>query len=116
MKKHLKQKGMYFTKNDAAYLASIGYADEDIAQIRKAMWKRYTTYSAEKHIGNTHAVMNNLPREQAIAALGREEYLLGLARSAFHWSAARISNSGWTVYFDSSRLFKAVKRNKEEVA
>ena len=45
--------------------------------------------------------------EKASKLLGREAYLSGLSRSAFHWSASRdIGDSGNTVSFDSSSLFQ----------
>ena len=42
-----------------------------------------------------------------IEILGREAYLSGTSRSAFHWSCVRETDKiGVLIYFDSSRLFK----------
>jgi hypothetical protein len=49
--------------------------------------------------------IKKISQEKALEILGREEYLSGISRSAFHWSAVR-DNNGETVYFDSSKLFE----------
>lgn len=62
-----------------------------------AMHKRYTTYELDGEA---------ISREQAIAILGRETYLSGISRSAFHYTTARKTDDGRTVYFDSTKLFR----------
>lgn len=86
---------MKLTKTDKELLIKWGHKEDDIKQIEKATTK--TTYE-----------LNNekISRERAIELLGREEYLSGISRSAFHWSSVRNTNNGETVYFDSSKLFK----------
>ena len=51
--------------------------------------------------------IRRISRKEAIELLGRETWLSGLDRSAFHWSAMRQTkdDKGY-VYFDSSKLFK----------
>lgn len=92
---------MELTKSDKALLASWGFREKDFPQIEEAMKKSKTKYK----LGATP-----ISREKAIALLGREVYLSGISRSAFHFSAAREVPSKdvviKVVYFDSSSLFK----------
>lgn len=94
---------MKLTDSDVAFLKSIGETDpEDIAQVEKATTKtRYTLY--DKSNGST----KQIGLHQAIELLGREAFLSGLDRSAFHWDSIRESADGrYTVGFDSRALFK----------
>ena len=64
------------------------------------MQARYTKYKLRNKA---------IPRERALDLLGRRKYLSGIARSAFHYMAARAvgeSEESGVVYFDLSRLFK----------
>lgn len=88
---------MKLTTEDKRRLVEWGYAESDMPQIEEAMQKNKTTYKAEGA---------RISREEAIATLGRLEYLSGIARSAFHFSAARTGNDGRVVIFNSSRLFR----------
>ena len=91
---------MRLTKSDKELLISWGFAEKDFSQIEEAFYKSKTKYK----LGSTP-----ISREEAIRLLGRERYLSGIARSAFHFAAGRDvpnSMSGEVVYFDSSRLFK----------
>ena len=87
---------MKLTAEDKRRLIEWGYSERDLAQIETATQKSKTTYK----VGGTY-----ISREEAITALGRLEYLSGIARSAFHFSAARTASDGRVVIFDSSRLF-----------
>ena len=90
-------------KLDAAAEAGLrqyGYANEDFPQVELAMQARYTKYK----LGN-----KAISRERALCLLGRRKYLSGIARSAFHYTAARNvgeNEESGVVFFDSSRLFK----------
>lgn len=91
---------MKLTEEDKKLLLSWGFAEGDFRQIEEAMQKSKTKYK----LGSVR-----ISREEAIRLLGRREYLSGLSRSAFHYTAARsvpMSTTGETVYFDSSALFK----------
>ena len=91
---------MKLTSEDKALLRQYGYADENFPQIELAMQTRYTKYK----LGNTA-----ISRERALGLLGRRKYLSGIARSAFHYTAARTieeSEESGVVCFDSSRLFR----------
>ena len=83
------------SKEDIKLVKSWGYLDEDLRQINEAI--DATTYELD---GKPISQLN------AIKILGRERYLSGICRSAFHWSAARKDiNEKNLVLFDSSRLF-----------
>lgn len=88
---------MKLTENDKNYLRSLGNDDEDIQQIEEATQKRYTQYT-----------LNGAPlsRESAIQLLGKEKYLSGIARSAFHVTARRVTDNGEDIMFDSKKLFE----------
>lgn len=83
---------MKLTRSDKQLLKEWGFLDEDMRQIEMAMNERITTYELNN---------NQISRDKVIEILGKEQYLSGISRSAFHWSAMRES-----IYFDSSKLFK----------
>lgn len=85
------------TKADKELLTKWGHKDGDFPQIERAFDTRMTTYQMEG---------KPITREKAIELLGREKYLSGISRSAFHFSAARKTDNGCPVFFDSSNLFK----------
>ena len=82
---------------DKALLLSWGHPESDFAQIEQAMQKSKTTYKMD---------CKPISREKAIEVLGREAYLSGISRSAFHFTAARQTQDGKVVLFDSSKLFR----------
>lgn len=91
---------MKLAESDKELLISWGFAEKDFPQIEEAFQKSKTKYK----LGSTP-----ISREKAINLLGRERYLSGISRSAFHFSAAREvpnSTTGENIYFDSSALFK----------
>jgi hypothetical protein len=86
---------MKLTNKDKEMLINWGYKEEDLNQIERATTK--TTYEM-----NGKKISIN----EALNVLGRETFLSGISRSAFHWSAGREDGKGQTVYFNSSKLFK----------
>lgn len=88
---------MKLAKNDKQQLLEWGYEERDFPQIEDAVKSSKTKYK----MGG-----EEISRDAAIEILGRKNYLSGIARSAFHFSAVRKSDDGHLVYFDSSRLFK----------
>lgn len=86
---------MKLTKEDKELLTKWGHKKEDFNQIERAMSK--TEYQLNDEAMSLTEVLD---------ILGREIYLSGIARSAFHWSACRENEKGEIVYFDSSKLFK----------
>jgi hypothetical protein len=83
------------TDEDKKYLVDCGHSKEDFAQIERAMAK--TTYEKDG---------NRITYKQANELLGRELFLSGISRSAFHWSATSITDNGIIVEFDSSKFFR----------
>ncbi len=86
---------MKLTNSDKEYLKEIGYSETDFAQIEKASEKSDYEYKCRR-----------IGQKKAIDLLGRKEYLSGIARSAFHFTACRKTPGGKPVYFNSSRFFK----------
>lgn len=88
---------MKLIESDKEILKQWGYGDEDITQIEKATTK--TVYKVNYR--------EKISCDKAVELLGREAYLSGISRSAFHWSASRnIGDSNDVVSFDSSKLFE----------
>lgn len=94
---------MKLTESDKRYLVNIGHEEKDFAQIEEALSARTTTYELIKVIGHK---LRAISREEAISLLGRNLYLSGIARSAFHGTAIRENEQGDRVLFDSTRLFR----------
>lgn len=84
---------MKLTQEDKKQLLEWGYPKEDIDQIQEAIKVCKITVD-DKRISTA----------KAIEILGKTEFLSGISRSAFHWSALRCKNNV-EVYFDSSKLF-----------
>ena len=93
---------MKLTKDDVIYLKYIGETDEEnIKQIERATSK--TVY----HVFDSTGQKQRIGVKKAIELLGRENFLSGIARSAFHFTAYQKSNDGaYGVMFNSSALFK----------
>ena len=88
---------MKLTENDKVLLVKWGHSESDFSQIEEAMKKNKTKYRLEG---------SSVSREEAINLLGHKEYLSGIARSAFHCTAARETPDGKFIIFDSSNLFR----------
>ena len=91
---------MKLTAADKKMLLEWGHPERDFPQIEEAFKKSKTKYE----LGN-----KSISREKAISLLGQRQYLAGIARSAFHFTAAQpvpTSTTGETVYFDSYNLFR----------
>lgn len=85
---------MRLSEQDREYLIYLGYQEKDFRQIEEAIKKTVYTSNGKK-----------ISAKQASDMLGRETFLSGLSRSAFHWSGIRKSENV-QVFFDSSRLFR----------
>ena len=88
---------MKLTETEREMFREQGYSDQNIDQIERALQRSKTTY----FMGAT-----GVSREEAINLLGRETFLSGIARSAFHCTATRKTKNGKVVYFNSTNLFK----------
>lgn len=91
---------MKLTTSDIELLKSWGYSQKDMSQIQEAILRSsYELY--EKKTDKTQFVSAT----KAISILGRERFLSGIGRSAFHWSSSRETKTH-VVSFDSRILFK----------
>ncbi len=97
---------MKLDKNDRELLKEMGCSEEDFKQIEEVSSARNTTYELIDEKSNQ---AKEIIRAEAIRLLGRRQYLAGLSRSAFHWSAVQDvpDGSGRVIYFDSSKYFKS---------
>lgn len=92
---------MKLTQADKALLLDMGYQESDFGQIEEATRRTDYEYDGKQ-----------ISREEAITLLGRRSYLAGIARSAFHWSSTQPTPEEKPIDFDSSRLFKAGRRDR----
>ena len=91
------------TEKDKADLLALDVPPEDFWQISEAALSKYTKYSVYAK-GSEKG--KRISRNEAIRLLGRKEWLSGLSRSAFHYSACRDTLDGASfVLFDSHKLF-----------
>lgn len=82
---------MKLSKEDRKLLKKWGYKESEIDFIEVV--SSCTIYSSRK---------KNICDIDALDILGREEFLSGLSRSAFHCSATRRSETGIEVSFDNT--------------
>ena len=80
---------MKLTENDKLYLLSIGYLNEDFADIETSVKYIRCTMT----FANVDCSPIKVSHKQAMAILGRETYLSGIGRATFHSSAIRNSDS-----------------------
>ena len=88
---------MKLTKEDIRKLSSWGYRSEDFAQIEKAASAKLTVYEIDGKAVGLKALLK---------IMDRREWLSGIARSAFHYTASRNTYDGRIVCFDSHKLFQ----------
>lgn len=86
---------MRLSEQEKQGLIQSGYRKTELRQIELASSR--TRYEC----GNIE-----ITADEALDILGREKFINGLSRSAFHWSAVQSSEDGRNVYFDSSYLFR----------
>ena len=98
---------MKLTDADWDYVRSLYGNDkafqEDRKQIEEAVEKTvYYRYRDD----DVESKEIPLTRAGVIRLLGRETWLGGVVRSAFHWTSSREDDKGRTIFFDSRSLFK----------
>lgn len=80
------------TQDDIALLRDWGETNnDDIRQIERCASKKWTKYEL---IDYKQKIRKKISREEAIEILGREEWLSGIQRCAFHCSAVRYQGGG----------------------
>ena len=99
------------TPEDIALLREWGETEERcIKQVERCAAKKYTKYTMIDTSNGIGVKKKSISREEAIEILGREEWLSGLHRSAFHCSAVRYKGGGCEgqiyVHFDSYDFFR----------
>lgn len=82
------------SREDRQLLLRHGMTYSDLDQVERAISK--TTFTVEDR---------QITFEEAIGILGREEMVLGLGRSSYHYTTSRESEDGTFVHFDSYALF-----------
>lgn len=93
---------MKLTNKDKKYLLSIGYTENDFEQISNIA--KYTKY--EMITREDESIVTRITQRECIKLLGRNTFLSGLGRTAFHRSAVRYNDEG-TIYvgFDCNNFF-----------
>lgn len=97
---------MKLTNKEKEYFASLGETERNIAQIEETMKENITIYTFSLNPGFDS---KRITRDEALRLLGREKYLSGIRRSAFHRTAARYvadDDRDGTVFFDSRKLWR----------
>lgn len=100
---------MRLTDEDKTLLRSWGEKEDAIPQIQAATCAKYTDIFYRKE---SNAPKVQISHTKAIELLGREDYLSGIQRSAYHGTACRYVGSdilNGIVFFSSWRLFKEVR-------
>ena len=88
-------KRIRFTKEDEQYLLGLGHPESDIKQLKDAFREVKLSVCDTK----THEE-RKIKRAEAIEILGRETFLSGISRCAFHATAERENADGsLSVYF-----------------
>ena len=83
------------TEEDKAALGGMGYSQEDFAQIEQCA--NQSVYLIDDK--------ESIPLEDVLEMLGRQTFLSGIARSAFHWTCLRESPDGnHSVFFESGKM------------
>lgn len=96
-------KNLELEKEDINTLLDWGYLKSDIPQIQKAIKKSsYELYELKP----PYKTIDSVSAKEAAKLLGNKEFLSGISRSSFHWSACREVNKKLGIMFDSSALFK----------
>ncbi len=90
---------MRWRKEDLEKLKRDGFDEKDIKQIRySGKFLKLTT-----KLDNGKEV--RLTQNKAIEILGKDTFISGMERSAFHFTSSR-SNNGVTIFFDCSNMFR----------
>lgn len=100
MSHYIKPKTPFvLTEEDKALLLKWGYLKEDLPQIEEAA--NVSTFTVDSRSATWETACN---------AIGRQEFLSGIGRSAFHFTSSREgtdgNGKGHKVSFNSSVLFR----------
>ena len=84
-----------FTRKNIQLLKDWGEKDKDIEQIKRA-YKKLKLYDENNE---------RIHKDEAIKKIGIKEFLSGLVRASFHFTAFREYENGKGILFDCSDLF-----------
>ena len=90
---------MKLSADDKQYLINCGYLEKDIPQIEKVI-------SVIKYTEIKDGKRKRVPRKYVLENMERTEWLSGISRAAFHWTAMRETRNGTGIYFDASKFFE----------
>lgn len=79
---------MKLSESDKNYFKKCGYLDQDIPQIEKAIEVMQYEDENDKKVSRKYVLDN----------MDRKTWLSGIGRAAFHWSAARETKDGKTIF------------------
>lgn len=99
---------MKLGKSDKEMLLDLGYDEADIKQISSVVSKTVYTYYSSSTSNSGLVRTQKISSEKAKSLLGDRDFLTGLARSAFHFTASRTvgdKKGAEYILFDSSGLF-----------
>lgn len=96
---------MKWNKKDIENLKKNGFDKDDIAQIKTSgrYLKLYILYENEE----VNKSMQRITQKEAIDILGKDTFISGMSRAAFHFTSTRTNNYR-TIYFDCSSMFKNI--------
>lgn len=94
---------MKLTKEDKKRLLEMGHPEEELEHLQKAAniakYKIYANSDDERD--------KRIGAREAVALLGRDTWLSGISRAAFHWDCARTTLDGrHEIDIDCSALFR----------
>lgn len=90
---------MTLTEKDKALFLSKGYTEIDLPQLQDAVNEvRLTLINGDNE--------QHITKRDAIRILGRETFLSGIGRSAFHSSCIRDSSDGQSINFDLRKWWR----------
>ena len=91
-------------EEDRVKLGRDGYTQTDIEQIDRAI--EMTDYRLFEKDADILKKGKKISAKKARILLGAKEFLSGIGRSTFHWTAIRDLPDGRKICFDSSKQFE----------
>lgn len=100
---------MKLTEEDKQILRSWNYTEQNIEQIKRFLGK--TVY---KFVDDENGTSERISATKASELLDRKDFLSGLARSTFHWTAVRElpNNENAHVFFNSGNYWREILSNE----
>jgi hypothetical protein len=94
---------MRLTNKQKEYYKSMGWGEDDIAQLQEMGKYCKLTVCLEPN----GEKIRRITQKEAIEILGKETFMSGMERACFHWTASRQNEAGTlSVDFNNSSMFK----------